>query len=187
MKHYLLHTQTQGLFDVYEYTAYCYITIVTLLANMSAWQCILFNMQISVHNSRNTHRMLYLYLCLLHNTACAVCIPILFTWEFQICFVLITLCWVMLANMVHGHFSYIKTARVAGYNNSAQLTGDSHNTYGMLYLGSLKALLHSTTWLTRSMLWPLALNPGLWGTKPAPWPQCQSLSLVLGTSALPLQ
>ena len=38
----------------------------------------------------------------------------------------------------------VRIVSVAGYNNSAQLAGDSHNTHCMLYPGSVKALLHST-------------------------------------------
>ena len=43
------------------------------------------------------------------------------------------------------NFSYTRIGRVAGYNNRARLAGDRHNTHGMLNLGSVKALLHSTT------------------------------------------
>ena len=46
--------------------------------------------------------------------------------------------------MVRDKLSYTRIARVAGDNNSAQLAGDSHNMRRMLYLGSVKALLHST-------------------------------------------
>ena len=43
------------------------------------------------------------------------------------------LCLVMLAGMVHENVSYTRIVRVAGYNNNAQQTGDSRNTYCMLY------------------------------------------------------
>ena len=54
------------------------------------------------------------------------------------------LCLVMLADLVHGAFSYTSIVSVAGYNSSAQLAGDSRNTRHMLYLACVKALLHST-------------------------------------------
>ena len=66
-----------------------------------------------------------------------------------------------LADMVHANFSYTRIARVAGYNNSAQLAGDRRNTSRMLYLGSIKALLHSTTCADCS---PLQLNTTTWLT-----------------------
>ena len=40
----------------------------------------------------------------------------------------------------HENFSSTRMARVARYN-SAQLSGDSCNTYDILYLGSVKTLL----------------------------------------------
>ena len=116
-------------------------------------------------DSCNTYRTLY------PGSVKTLLAQLYWCWEFDMCLVLMS----YVGWHGSGNFSYTRIARVAGYD-----------TCCMLYLGYLKALLHSTTWLTRSMLWPLALNPGLWGTKPAPWPQCQSLSLVLGNSALPL-
>ena len=60
-----------------------------------------------------------------------------------------------LADMMPGNFSCTRIARVAGYNNSAQLAGDSRNTCYMLYSGSVKAFLQSTTCTVCS---PLMLN-----------------------------
>ena len=45
-----------------------------------------------------------------------------------------------------GAWCYISIVRVAGYYSSAQLAGESRNTRRMLYPGSVKALLHSTTY-----------------------------------------
>ena len=58
-----------------------------------------------------------------------------------------------LADMVHENFSYTKIARVAGYDNSAQLASDSRNMHRMLYPGSIKAHQHSTTCAVCIFLW----------------------------------
>ena len=44
--------------------------------------------------------------------------------------------------MVHDNLKYTSIVRLAGYNSSAQLAGDSRTT---LYPGYVKTLLHSTT------------------------------------------
>ena len=55
--------------------------------------------------------------------------------------------------------SYTSIVRVAGYNSSAQLAGDSRNTRRMLDPGSVKALLHGTTCAVCS---PLLLSATTW-------------------------
>src|SRR4029434_602535 len=74
--------------------------------------------------------MLYLgsVKALLHSTTCALCSPVLLLLGILYLFSCDDLGLVMLAGLVHGDFySLTGIIRVAGYNSSAQLAGDSRN------------------------------------------------------------